>query len=70
VPEHNFYRQLKQRLDLGFLSDLTAQYYGKCRQQSIDPIIFFKLCLVGYLENIVPDRRLIEHRSVRLYLLY
>lgn len=70
VPEQNFYRRLKQQLDLGFLSELTRGYYGKCGQQSIDPVVFFKLCLVGYLENITSDRRLIEHCSLRLDLLY
>ena len=70
VPEHNFYRQLKQQLDLAFLYDLTQPYYGRCGQQSIDPVVFFKLCLIGYLENITSDRKLIEHCSLRLDLLY
>ncbi|MBJ6120074.1 IS1182 family transposase [Pontibacter sp. BT310] len=70
VPEHNFYRRLKARLDLTFLYELTAPYYGKCGQQSIDPVVFFKLCLISYLENIVSDRKLIEHCSLRLDLLY
>ncbi|MFD3001360.1 transposase [Pontibacter toksunensis] len=70
VPEHNFYRRLKQQLDLSFLAELTRGYYGKCGQQSINPVVFFKLCLVGYLENITSDRRLIEHCSLRLDLLY
>ena len=51
VPAHNFYRRLKDRLDLSFLYELTQPYYGRCGQQSIDPVVFFKLCLVGYLEN-------------------
>ena len=70
VPEQNFYRQLKHRLDLSFLYELTAPYYGWCGQQSIDPVVFFKLCLVGHLENIGSDRKLIEHCSLRLDLLY
>ncbi|PSR52307.1 hypothetical protein AHMF7605_24490 [Adhaeribacter arboris] len=70
VPEHNFYRRLKQQLNLDFLYELTQPYYGRCGQQSIDPVVFFKLCLVGYLENIVSDRQLIEHCSLRLDLLY
>ncbi|GHA81340.1 transposase [Pontibacter akesuensis] len=64
VPEHSFYRQLKQQLDLNFLYELTGQFYGRCGQQSIDPVVFFKLCLVGYLENIISDRKLIEHCSM------
>ncbi|QMU28807.1 IS1182 family transposase [Adhaeribacter radiodurans] len=70
VPEHNFYRQLKQQLNLDFLYELTQPYYGRCGQQSIDPVVFLKLCLVGYLENITSDRKLIEHCSLRLDLLY
>jgi transposase len=70
VPTHNFYRRLKQQLNLNFLYELTAPYYGHCGQQSIDPVVFFKLCLVGYLENIISDRKLIEHCSLRLDLLY
>ena len=64
VPEHNFYRRLKQQLDLDFLYELTEEYYGRCGQQSIDPVVFLKLCLVGYLENITSDRKLIEHCSL------
>jgi transposase len=70
VPEHNFYRRLKGCLDLEFLYKLTRPYYGESGQKSIDPIVFFKLCLVGYLENIISDRDLIQHSSMRLDILY
>ena len=70
VPEQNFYRQLKGVLDLGYLYKLTAPYYGSSGQKSIDPLVFFKLCLVGYLENIISDRKLIQHCSMRLDILY
>lgn len=32
--------------------------------------MFFKLCLVGYLENVISDRHLINHCSLRLDILY
>ena len=35
VPEENLYRK-------------TASYYGNCGQKSLDPMVFLKLCLVGY----------------------
>lgn len=70
IPENNFYRRLKEALDLGFLYNSTQSYYGKCGQDSIDPVVFYKLCLVGYLENITGDRRLIEHSKMRLDILY
>jgi transposase len=49
---------------------LTRPYYGDSGQKSIDPVVFFKLCLVGYLENIISDRKLIQHSSMRLDILY
>jgi transposase len=56
VPVNNFYRRLKDSLDLRFLSHQSTQYYGTEGQQSIDPVVFFKLMLVGYLENLSSDR--------------
>ena len=70
IPKHNFYRRLKDVLDLDFLYGLTNSYYGESGQKSIDPVVFFKLCLVGYLENIISDRHLIQHSSMRLDILY
>ena len=70
VLEGNFYRRLKEVLDLDFLNPLTKTYYGASGQKSIDPVVFFKLCLVGYLENIIIDRNLIDHSAMRLDILY
>jgi len=70
VPENSFYRRLKRTVDFHFLYKLTVPYYGKCGQKSIDPVVFFKLCLVGYLENILSDRQLIDHCSMRLDILF
>ena len=70
VPETNFYRRLKGALDLHFLYRLTKNHYGNSGQKSIDPVVFFKLCLVGYLENLISDRKLIAHCSMRLDILY
>ena len=70
VPEHNFYRRLKKELELGFLYGRTREFYGESGQKSIDPVVFFKLCLTGYLENLTSDRQLIDHCSMRLDILY
>lgn len=70
IPEHNFYRRLREALDLNYLYKLTKKYYGNSGQKSLDPVVFFKLCLVGYLENIISDRKLISHSSMRLDILY
>ena len=70
IPEHNFYKQLKAVLNLDYLYKLTKIYYGSSGQKSIDPVVFFKLSLVGYLENIISDRKLIAHCNMRLDILY
>lgn len=70
VPQDNFYRRLKESLDLGFLYKETGHYYGTEGQKSIDPVVFFKLILMGFLENINSDRKIIEHASLRLDILY
>jgi transposase len=70
VPADNFYRKLSEKLDLGFLHKTTARYYGSEGQESIDPKVFFKLILVGYLENLGSDRRIINTASMRLDILF
>jgi transposase len=74
VPEDNFYRKLMTTLDLQFLREATRPYYGQEGQQSIDPIVFFKILLVGYINNINSDRRLMafcsDSLSIRLFLGY
>lgn len=70
VPQENIYRKLLQVLDLNFLYRLTSTYYGKEGQASIDPVVFFKLMLVGYLENISSDRRIVQTAGLRLDILY
>src|SRR5215203_7486389 len=70
VPEHNFYRRLKEVLDLRWLYKCTKRYYGSEGQKSIDAVVFFKLILIGYLENLGSDRRIIQTAGMRLDMLY
>lgn len=74
VSQDNYYRQLDRVLDLDFLYKATEIYYGTEGQESLDPVVFFKICLVGYLNNINSDRRLIEYcgncLDVRLFIRY
>jgi len=70
VPADNFYRRLKKLLNLDFLYQSTSKYYGKEGQKSIDPVVFMKLMLVGYLENITSDRRIVSTSGMRMDILY
>ena len=61
IPENNFYRRLKAVLNLEYLYQLNKEYYGDSGQKSIDPVVFYSPCLVGYVEDIISDRNLITH---------
>jgi len=74
VPPDSFYRRLKNEIELNWLYKATEKYYGSEGQESIDPVVFFKICLVGYINNINSDRRLAEYCAdslgIRLFLGY
>ncbi len=74
VPQDDFYRRINKSLNLHFLYKATEKYYGKEGQESIDPVVFFKILLVGYLNNISSDRALLRFCSdslrIRLFLGY
>jgi transposase len=70
VPAHNVYRRLAELIDWRFLYEETQALYSHTGQPSLDPVVFFKLVLVGRLENLISDRRLVEHCALRLDILY
>ena len=69
VPRHNLYRRLAELVDWTFLYEETRALYSHTGQPSLDPVVFFKLVLVGRLKNLVSDRRLIEYCALRLDIL-
>jgi transposase len=74
VPPDNFYRRLNKVLDLHWLYAATKNYYGEEGQESIDPVVFLKMCIVGYINNIGSDRKLADYCAdslgIRLFLGY
>src|SRR6266568_6568609 len=53
VPQDHFYRYLHKILDLSFVYDLVRKSYAVAGRPSIDPVVFFKLQLVLFFEDIV-----------------
>ncbi len=70
IPKGNFYRKLKREIDFYFIYKLTESLYGKGGKESLDPVVFFKLCLIRKIENLSSDRKLIALCRIRLDLLY
>src|SRR5215204_934819 len=74
VPKDNFYRRLEATIDLSFVRELVKDHYACAGRPSIDPVVFFRLQLVMFFEDIRSERRLMEvaadRLSVRWYLGY
>src|SRR5216683_528176 len=74
VSQDHFYRHLERTLDLSFVRKFVQETYATMGRPSIDPVVFFKLQLIMFFEDIRSERllmRLVADRlSVRWYLGY
>ena len=74
VPDDHFYRRLERTLDLSFVRELVGPLYVGSGRPSVDPVVFFKLQLVMFLEDLRSERQLMrvvsDRLSVRWYLGY
>src|SRR5438309_1483690 len=66
VPQDHFYRHLERTLDLSFVRELVRDTYAGGGRPSIDPVVFFKLQLVMFFEDIRSERLLMQHVADRL----
>ncbi len=74
VPEDHFYRRLEARLDLSFVRELVGPLYAGGGRPSVDPVVFFKLQLIMFFEDLRSERQLMrvvaDRLSLRWYLGY
>jgi transposase len=74
VSKDNFYRRLDRKLDLSFVRDLVRDCYASSGRPSVDAVVFFRLQLVMFFEDIRSERQLMEavadRLSIRWYLGY
>ncbi len=74
VPPDHFYRQLERTVDLAFVREVVRPFYAAGGRPSIDPVVFFKLQLVMFFEDLRSERQLLrvaaDRLSVRWYLGY
>jgi transposase len=74
VPQDHFYRHVQKVVDLSFVYDLVRPRYALVGRPSIDPVVFFKLQLVMFFEDIRSERLLLrqvaDRLSVRWYVGY
>lgn len=70
IPKDNYYRKLRKHLKINQIYKQTAEYYGKKGKQSLDPIVFFKLCFIKQKEKISSETKLMDFCKIRLDVLY
>src|SRR5260221_5127386 len=70
VPQDHFYRHLERTLDLSFVREFVQETYASGGRPSIDPIVFFKLQLVMFFEDIRSERLLMRHAADRLSVMW
>lgn len=74
VPADSFYRRLEATLDLSFVRDLVEPTYAATGRPSIDPVVFFRLQLIMFFEDLRSERQLMQvvadRLSLRWYLGY
>jgi transposase len=68
VPADHFYRYLDKSLDLSFVRELVAPFYATGGRPSIDPLVFFKLPLIMFLQGSRSERQLVRTAADRLSL--
>ena len=66
VPPDHLVRQLDRCVDFGFIRPLVRPLYSHTGQPSVDPVVLFKLALLGYLYNIRSERQMCEEAGLNL----
>jgi transposase len=70
VPTDHLLRRVAAAVDFSFVRRLTARFYSRTGQPSVDPVVLFKMALVGYLYGITSERRLVQEIGLNLAYLW
>jgi transposase len=66
VPQDHPVRKISEVLDLNFLYEETREYYSHEGKPSIDPVVLFKLYILGYFFGVRSERQLFREVQVNL----
>ena len=66
IPADHLLRRVAKVVDFAFVRRLTARFYSHTGQPGIDPVVLFKMALLGYLYSITSERRLAEELRLNL----
>ena len=61
IPDNHYLRKINKIFDISFVRELTAECYSqRYGRPSIDPEVYFRMMVIGYLYEIEHDRKLCE----------
>ena len=66
VPAGHLLRRVAEAVDWSVARRLTRRFYSHVGQPSIDPVVLFKMALLGYLYGLPSERRLVDEIRVNL----
>lgn len=66
VPQDHLLRKIASIVDFSFLYDYVRPYYSHTGAPSADPVVIFKMALLGYLYGITSERKLAEECRLNL----
>ena len=67
IPANHLLRKIDRVIDLDFIYDLTLDLYCSDNgRRFIDPVLFFRIQIIGYLYDIPSDRQLCEEVHLNL----
>jgi transposase len=66
IPEDHLLRRIAAAVDFSFVRPLCRPFYSHTGQPSVDPVVIFKMLLLGYLYGITSERRLAQEVSLHL----
>jgi transposase len=66
VPSDHPVRLIAEVLDLSFLYEATRDYYSHEGKPSVDPVVLFKLHILGYFFGVSSERKLFQELRVNL----
>jgi transposase len=66
VPDDHLLRLIERAVDFSFIRPLCRPFYSHTGRPSVDPVVLFKMLLIGYLYGITSERRLARELSLNL----
>jgi transposase len=66
IPEDHILRKIDAVLDLSFLYEKVKGLYGYNGNESVDPVVIFKMWLIGYLFGVSSERKLVGELRLNL----